>query len=229
MCMMCSRPAGGRARDRRFFATTFTHSVCMRASRVLWGYSPLRCDMCPFSASVHNSAESYFYLPLGGGHQTDAAGPDFTYWVRARAEILTRKIFLLCVCITYRHYLRARGEYFLLLGHIKPRALRALTLASGALVKKLKFHVRIKVGCEIWWETALFVALLSATASRRPSYFLPLFWWRFKGPNFLFQATALKSNQKLCACCMLSAPRGHALPWKWVWELIVSKTGIAVA
>jgi hypothetical protein len=60
------------------------------------------------------------------------------------------------MCITYRHYLRARGEYFLLLRHIKEtEALRARPtslLASGALVKKLKVHVRIKVACEIWAE-----------------------------------------------------------------------------
>lgn len=147
MCMMCRR----RARERRFFAPPAIsplHSLCVcmwapaRASRVLWGYSPLRCDMCPFSASVHNSVESYFYLPLGGGHQTDG-GPRlcvFTYWVRA--ERLTRKIF--CVCVSLTGIICARGEYFLLLGHIKQTELggrlcvrHSRLLASGAIVKKL--------------------------------------------------------------------------------------------
>lgn len=70
--------------------------------------------MCPFSASVHNSAESYFYLPLGGGHQTDGNGPDFAYvpigWEQKYSLVKYFVCVCVCVCVSLTGIICAREE-----------------------------------------------------------------------------------------------------------------------
>lgn len=227
MCMMCSRRTGGRAGEGptlfcaapyTYIATTFTRVSCfMRVFSFKMRHVPFFSLCTQFGRVVFLSA-------------------------RRRAPNWRRRIYLLgesrnslvkyfsclrvCVCITYRHYLRWRRVLFITQAHKTETALRALTLAclpacsllaSGALVKKLKVHVRIKVGCARYGPRVRDVSrfLLRCTWPPPPAglrIFCHAFAGVLKGETFYFehissQGPKVKPN---FVCCMLSAPRGHA-------------------